>query len=148
MTHPGPVRRGRSTQRRADDPPQTRRAGQAPEPRSTAVDAPGQPVVPGAEPDSQALAVRSRRGITRPLRAPVDEPSVPVTDRSDTGRALTAVEPLLYTAEQAAVLLQVRPSWLRRKTAARAVPCRFLGKHLRFSRSDIETIAESSAPTT
>lgn len=54
-------------------------------------------------------------------------------------------EPVLFTAEQAAELLQVRPSWLRRKAAARAVPCRFLGKHLRFSRADINAIAEASA---
>ncbi|WP_133909207.1 helix-turn-helix domain-containing protein [Actinophytocola oryzae] len=59
------------------------------------------------------------------------------------GAGVTA--PLLYTAEQAATLLQVRPSWLRRKAAARAVPCRFVGKHLRFSHTDIETIAENSA---
>jgi excisionase family DNA binding protein len=54
-------------------------------------------------------------------------------------------EPVLLTAEQAAELLQVRPSWLRRKAAARAVPCRFLGKHLRFSYADINAIAEASA---
>jgi hypothetical protein len=54
-------------------------------------------------------------------------------------------EQVLYTADQAATLLQVRPSWLRRKAAARAVPCRYLGKHLRFSRTDIRAIAEASA---
>jgi excisionase family DNA binding protein len=54
-------------------------------------------------------------------------------------------EPLLYTAEQAAELLQVRPSWLRRKATARAVPCRFVGKHLRFSRTDLDAIAEAGA---
>ncbi len=53
--------------------------------------------------------------------------------------------PMLFTAEQAAVILQLRPSWLRRKAAARAVPCRFVGKHLRFARGDLETIAEMSA---
>lgn len=53
--------------------------------------------------------------------------------------------PMLFTAEQAAVILQVRPSWLRRKAAARAVPCRFVGKHLRFARADLEAIAEMSA---
>jgi hypothetical protein len=42
-------------------------------------------------------------------------------------------------------MLQVRPSWLRRKAAARAVPCRYVGKHLRFSRADIDAIAEASA---
>jgi excisionase family DNA binding protein len=54
-------------------------------------------------------------------------------------------EPVLFTAEQAAELLQVRPSWLRRKAAAHAVPCRFVGKHLRFSRADISAITEASA---
>jgi excisionase family DNA binding protein len=39
----------------------------------------------------------------------------------------------LYTAEQAAQLLQVSPSWLRRKATARAIACTFIGKHLRFS---------------
>jgi hypothetical protein len=29
--------------------------------------------------------------------------------------------------------MAVRESWLRRKAAARAIPCTFLGKHLRFS---------------
>lgn len=53
-------------------------------------------------------------------------------------------EPVLYTAEQAAEMLQVRPSWLRRKATARAVPCRFLGKHLRFARADIDAIADAS----
>jgi hypothetical protein len=54
-------------------------------------------------------------------------------------------EPLLYTPEQAARSLQVRPSWLRRKAGARAVPCRFVGKHLRFSRTDITAIADAAA---
>lgn len=50
---------------------------------------------------------------------------------------------VLYTPEQAAKMLQVRPSWLRRRAAARAVPCRFLGKHLRFAKQDIDEIAEA-----
>ena len=54
-------------------------------------------------------------------------------------------EPLLYTVEQAAGLLQVRESWLRRKAATRAVPCTFLGKHLRFSRTDLDTIIYGGA---
>jgi hypothetical protein len=94
--------------------------------------------------------VRSRRGITRPSRSrsSTEEPDESATGRSDAEQDSAPGEPLLYTAEQAAVLLQVRPSWLRRKAAARAVPCRLLGKHLRFSRTDIETIAENSATTT
>ena len=51
----------------------------------------------------------------------------------------------MIKAEQAAELLQVRPSWLRRKAAARAVPCRYVGKHLRFSRADLTAIADASA---
>jgi hypothetical protein len=40
---------------------------------------------------------------------------------------------LLYTPGEAAQPLKVRESWLRKKAAARLVPCTFLGKHLRFS---------------
>jgi excisionase family DNA binding protein len=65
------------------------------------------------------------------------------------GAAMSA-EVLLYTPEQAAELLGVKPSWLRRKAAARAVPCTFVGKHLRFSRVDLEAIitAGEQAPRT
>jgi excisionase family DNA binding protein len=86
---------------------------------------------------------RSRRGISRPHS--VDQPSEPAVGKVDAEQTAEREAPLLYTAEQAATLLQVRPSWLRRKAAARAVPCRFIGKHLRFSRTDIDTIAENSA---
>jgi excisionase family DNA binding protein len=51
----------------------------------------------------------------------------------------------LYTPGTAARLLAVRESWLRRKAAARAVPCTFLGRHLRFSRADVEAIAQAAA---
>jgi excisionase family DNA binding protein len=51
----------------------------------------------------------------------------------------------LYTPGAAAQLLAVRESWLRRKAAARAVPCTFLGRHLRFSRADLEAIAQAAA---
>lgn len=47
---------------------------------------------------------------------------------------------LLYTAEQAASLLQVSASWLRKKATARAIPCTFIGKHLRFSHADLVAI--------
>lgn len=57
--------------------------------------------------------------------------------------------PLLYTAEQAAELLHVRVSWLRKKASARAIPCTFVGKHLRFSPTDLAAIiaAGASKPT-
>jgi excisionase family DNA binding protein len=52
---------------------------------------------------------------------------------------------LLYTPQQAAALLQVRESWLRKKAAARAIPCTFLGKHLRFSPADLAAIVAAAA---
>lgn len=46
----------------------------------------------------------------------------------------------LYTPAEAAKMLKVRESWLRKKATARVIPCTFLGKHLRFSDEDIEAI--------
>jgi excisionase family DNA binding protein len=55
--------------------------------------------------------------------------------------------PMLYTAEQAAQLLQVKPSWLRKKATARAIPCTFVGKHLRFTPADLTAIIATGAHT-
>lgn len=55
--------------------------------------------------------------------------------------------PLLYTAAQAAALLRVSPSWLRKKATARTIPCTFIGKHLRFSANDLASIIASGAYT-
>jgi hypothetical protein len=58
----------------------------------------------------------------------------------------------LLTAEQAGALLAVPGSWLRDKAAAREIPCRKLGKHLRFAPADLAAIAAMAArpalPTT
>jgi excisionase family DNA binding protein len=56
--------------------------------------------------------------------------------------------PMLYTAEQAAELLQIKASWLRKKATARAVPCTFVGKHLRFSPADLAAIVAAGARNT
>lgn len=53
--------------------------------------------------------------------------------------------PILFTPAQAAALLQVRESWLRRRAARRTVPCTFLGKHLRFSAENLQQIASDAA---
>ncbi len=50
------------------------------------------------------------------------------------------VEALLYTPAEAARLLQVRESWLRKKAAAGAIPRTMLGKHLRFSPANLTAI--------
>jgi excisionase family DNA binding protein len=47
---------------------------------------------------------------------------------------------LLYTPAEAAERLSVKESWLRRQAGVRAVPCTFLGKHLRFSDADLRDI--------
>ncbi len=65
--------------------------------------------------------------------------------RSDASPATADDGPLLYTPAEAAQRLRVRESWLRKKAAARQVPCTFLGKHLRFSAADLATIVAASA---
>jgi excisionase family DNA binding protein len=57
----------------------------------------------------------------------------------------TGAGPLLYTPAEAARRLRVRESWLRKKAAAREVPCTFLGRHLRFSPTDLATIVAACA---
>lgn len=51
----------------------------------------------------------------------------------------------LHTAAEAATILKVRESWLKTKAAARAIPCTFIGKHLRFSDDDIAEIMNAGA---
>jgi helix-turn-helix protein len=143
MTHPGRNRRGHTAPRRS-----TLRRLSGPSRQGLEQDLNAATSLDHADADSgefagHALSRRSHHGIVRPPRSGLSgEVAAPATNRSSTTSEDMPAQPLLYTAEQAAVLLQVRPSWLRRKAAARAVPCRFVGKHLRFSRSDIETIAE------
>jgi excisionase family DNA binding protein len=63
-------------------------------------------------------------------------------------KAMTGIEhddSPLYTPAEAADILKIRESWLRTKAAARAIPCTFLGKHLRFSDEDIAQIKAAGA---
>lgn len=53
--------------------------------------------------------------------------------------------PLLYTPAQAAEKLAVKESWLRRKAGLRLIPCTFMGKHLRFSDTDLQAIVATSS---
>jgi len=50
---------------------------------------------------------------------------------------LSLEEPLL-DPEQAAALLNVRPSWIRDATRAGRLPCIRVGRHLRFTRPMLE----------
>lgn len=54
--------------------------------------------------------------------------------------ALTLDEPLL-DCDQAAALLNVRPSWVRDATRAGRLPCIRVGRHLRFTRPMLEAWA-------
>jgi len=76
-------------------------------------------------------------------RRPRPQPNHPGSDTSTDPAGTTA--PVLYTPTEAAQLLKVRESWLRRKAAARQVPCTFLGKHLRFSPTDLAAIITAAA---
>jgi hypothetical protein len=51
----------------------------------------------------------------------------------------------LYTPAEAARLLAVPESWLRRRVTARLAPHTVLGKHLRFSHADLVAIATAAA---
>lgn len=54
----------------------------------------------------------------------------------------------LYTPAAAAALLSIKESWLRRKAGTRAIPCTFLGRHLRFSHADLRCITtQGNQPT-
>ncbi|GAA3688739.1 hypothetical protein GCM10022267_89370 [Lentzea roselyniae] len=90
-----------------------------------------------------------RLSLSPPAPAPAHElPNLATTGQIESGPSLPQqgddADQILFTAEQAASLLQVRPSWLRRRAAARVIPCRYVGKHLRFARQDIDEIAAAS----
>jgi excisionase family DNA binding protein len=53
--------------------------------------------------------------------------------------------PQLHTPAEAARILKVPESWLRKKAGARVIPCTFVGKHLRFSDDDIAEIVQTGA---
>jgi hypothetical protein len=74
----------------------------------------------------------------RPPR-PVNSPRHAVT------RTPEPSDEQVYTPGEAAELLKVRESWLRRKAAARLVACTSIGKHLRFTSADIAAIIAAGA---
>ena len=72
-------------------------------------------------------------------------PGAPDGIRTAAGPQPGDMAQILFTPAQAAELLQVRESWLRRRAARRTVPCTFLGKHLRFSEGNLRQIASDAA---
>jgi excisionase family DNA binding protein len=47
---------------------------------------------------------------------------------------------ILHTPAEAATMLAVKESWLRRQAGLRRIPSTMLGKHLRFSATDLAEI--------
>lgn len=86
-----------------------------------------------------------------PLRDELGNPGGPhhASDERPPGNPSAAEPPpALFSPTQAAQLLQVRESWLRRRAAQRRIPCTFLGKHLRFSPADLDQIITDAARPT
>lgn len=57
----------------------------------------------------------------------------------------TVALPYLYTPTRGAEILSVKESWLRRQAGRRLIPCTFVGRHLRFSATDLHAIADQGA---
>ncbi|MFD0530408.1 helix-turn-helix domain-containing protein [Kitasatospora arboriphila] len=122
---------------------------------STHPDNPGSPAAPGPVQPDPGGGLASLLGLPQP-GASVAQPSVrrpqqrhPASARAaqqTSSQAGSAGEPcpapghLLLTPEQAAALLQIPASWLRKKAAAGLIPSTLLGRHLRFSQQDLDDI--------
>jgi len=81
-------------------------------------------------PAARPVAVSGARPDDRAACAAIDEVSV--------GRRL-------HTPAEAAELLTVRESWLRRQAGQQRIPCTFLGRHLRFSDRDLDAIVAAGS---
>lgn len=66
------------------------------------------------------------------------------TEQQNPAPAPPDMTPLLHTPAEAADLLKVKESWLRRQAGQRRIPSTYLGKHLRFSDADLRAIVESA----
>ncbi|QUG99394.1 helix-turn-helix domain-containing protein [Saccharopolyspora erythraea] len=71
-----------------------------------------------------------------------EEPARLTANEADGGTPPASA--VLYTPAEAARLLAIKESWLRRKASMRTIPCTFLGKHLRFSDENIREIVHIS----
>jgi excisionase family DNA binding protein len=80
------------------------------------------------------------RGITLPARVGDQQPSHQACDASVDPSVQPPSTQLLYTPAQAAELLAIGESWLRRKAGTQSIPCTYVGKHLRFAHADLEQI--------
>ena len=82
-----------------------------------------------------------------PTRPTPRRPQQPPTDTTATVSTTDSggSAPRVHTPAEAAVLLAVSESWLRRQAGQRKLPCTFLGRHLRFSDVDLQAIITAGA---
>jgi excisionase family DNA binding protein len=80
-----------------------------------------------------------------PCHGPDSTPPAPPPIEPRAQGSEQAAQRLLHTPEQAAALLQVPASWLRKKAAAGRIPCTKVGRHLRFSQADLDAIIHSGS---
>lgn len=92
----------------------------------------------------RTTAHRSRMDDTQPPTAvSAASTAIPATDPTSAEHGAAA--PGLFTPAQAAALLKVPESWLRRRAARHQVPCTMLGKHLHFSAANLDQIVADAA---
>ncbi len=80
-----------------------------------------------------------------PSHHPDDESVTSTPSKTEPHQPQHDLSRLLNTAEQAAALLQVPASWLRKKAAADQIPYTKIGRHLRFSTDDLNAIIRDGA---
>ena len=52
---------------------------------------------------------------------------------------------VLFTFAEAAEMTSLKESWLRRAVTERRIPCRKIGKHVRFSQADLDALIAAHA---
>ena len=55
------------------------------------------------------------------------------------------IRKLFYTVEEAAARLGMKTSWLYERTRRKAIPHRRLGKYVRFTEEDLQSISDAAA---
>ncbi|MFE2752240.1 helix-turn-helix domain-containing protein [Actinosynnema sp. NPDC059335] len=68
--------------------------------------------------------------------------AAPKPETAPDGDCVTTPARLLHTPAQAARMLAVPESWLRRMAGRREIACTLVGKHLRFSDADLHSIIQ------
>jgi hypothetical protein len=88
----------------------------------------------------------SRSPVRHPAPPPRPQPHTPDDAPAHADSAHDA-PPRLHTPAEAARLLTVPESWLRRQAGRRTIACTYVGKHLRFSDADLRAIINAGART-